>query len=86
LEPLSNTTSNVVTGEKRVVGPVHVTVNVVIGTDGHVWKAVPENAPTELIRAAASAGAMGSTYQPLVIDGEVVQVATRVNLTIDCRP
>jgi tetratricopeptide (TPR) repeat protein len=83
---LSKTTSNGVTGEKRVVGPVHVTVNVVVGTDGHVWKAVPENAPTELIMSAAAAGAMSWTYQPLVIAGEVVRVATRIELTIDCRP
>jgi tetratricopeptide (TPR) repeat protein len=83
---LSKTTSNVVTGEKRVVGPVHVTVNVVVGTDGHVWKAVPENAPTELIRSAASAAVMSWTYQPLEIEGEVVRVATRVEVGIDSRP
>jgi tetratricopeptide (TPR) repeat protein len=83
---LSKTTSDGVTGEKRVVGPVHVTVDVVVGTDGHVWKAAPENAPTELIRSAASAAVMSWTYQPLEIEGEVVRVATRVEVGIDSRP
>jgi hypothetical protein len=83
---LWKTTSIGVTGEKTVVGPVHVMVDVVVGTDGHVWKAVPENAPTELIGSAASAAVMSWTYQPLEIEGEVVRVATRVEVAIDSRP
>lgn len=83
---LSKTTSIVVTGEKGVVGPVHVTVDVVVGTDGHVWKAAPENAPTELIRSAASGAVMSWTYRPLEIEGEVVRVATSVEVSIDTRP
>lgn len=80
------TTSVVVTGEKTVVGQVHVTVDVVVGTDGHVWKAVPENAPTELIGSAASSAVMSWTYQPLEIEGEVVRVATTVEVSIDTQP
>jgi hypothetical protein len=80
------TTSIGVTGEKTVVGQVHVTVDVVVGTDGHVWKAVPENAPTELIGTAASGAVMSWTYQPLEIEGEVVRVATTVEVSIDTQP
>jgi hypothetical protein len=83
---LSKTTSMGVTGEKTVVGPVHVIIDVVVGTDGHVWKAVPENAPTELIRSAAFAAVMSWIYQPLEIGGEVVRVATTVEVYINAQP
>ncbi len=83
---LSKTTSNVFTGEKNVVGPVHVTVDVVVGTDGHVWKAAAVNAPTGPIRSAASGAVMSWTYEPLDIEGEVVRVATRVEVDLDFRP
>lgn len=82
---LSKTTSNGVTGEKAVVGPVHIKVDVIVGTDGHVWKATPRNAPTELIRFAASSAVMSWTYRPLEIEGEVVRVATSVEVSIDTR-
>lgn len=79
-------TSIGLTGEKSVVGPVHVVVDVVVGTDGRVWKAVAENAPTEVIGEAATGAVMSWTYRPLELEGEVVRVATSVEVTIDIRP
>jgi tetratricopeptide (TPR) repeat protein len=83
---LSKTTSVGVTGEKTVKGSVHVVLDVVVGTDGHVWKAVSRNAPTELIGSAASGAVQSWVYQPLEIDGESVRVATTVEVTVDVRP
>src|ERR1044071_3537132 len=40
---LSKTTSIGVTGENTMTGRVHVVVDVIVGTDGHVWKAVAKN-------------------------------------------
>lgn len=83
---LSRTTSVTVTGEDKAVGPVKVVLDVVVGTDGHEWKAIPKNAPTELIGSAASAAVQNWLYQPLEAEGEVVRVATTVEVTVDTRP
>jgi hypothetical protein len=83
---LSKTTSIGVTGENTATGPVHVVVDVIVGTDGHVWKAVPKNAPSELIGSAASAAVKSWIYRPLESQGEPVRVATTVDITVDVRP
>lgn len=83
---LSKTTSIGVTGEKTTMGPVHVVVDVIVGTDGHVWKALVKNAPSELIGSAASGAVKSWVYRPREIQGELVQVATTVDLTVDVRP
>ena len=83
---LSGTTSIGLTGEKAVRGPVRVRVDIVVGTDGHVWKALPRNAPKESIGAAASSSLRTWVYQPLADRGEPVRVATTVDVIVDVRP
>jgi hypothetical protein len=83
---VSAPTNNVVTGETTVVGPVHVVVDIVVGTDGHVWQAVPRNPPSELIGSAASTAARSRVYQPLTDQGEPVRVVTTVDVIVDARP
>jgi hypothetical protein len=61
-------------------------VDVIVGTDGHVWKALAKNAQSELVGAAASAAIKGWVYQPFESQGEPVQVATTVEVTADVRP
>ena len=82
----SKSTSNTATGEKTALGPVHVVVDIVVGTDGHVWKANAKNAPSELIGYAASGAASMRLYQPLMDKGELVRVSTTVDEVIDTRP
>jgi hypothetical protein len=82
---LLRTTSIGVTGE-NTVGPVHIVVDVTVGTDGHVWKAVAKNAQSELVGAAASAAIKNWIYQPLESQGEPVRVATTVDVSVDVRP
>jgi len=83
---LSKTTSIGVTGEHTMTGPVHLVVDVIVGTDGHVWKAVAKSAPSELVASATSAAIKSWIYQPLESQGELVQVATTVDMTVDVRP
>jgi hypothetical protein len=83
---VSRTTSSAVFGEKTVVGPVRVTLDVVVGTDGYVWKAIPRNPPSDLVGSAASGAVMTWTYRPLTMEGEAVRVATTAEVTIDTRP
>ena len=83
---LSKTTSIGVTAENAVTGPVQVVVDVIVGTDGHVWKAVAKNPPSELIGSAASGAIKSWTYRPLESEGAPVQVATTVEVTVDVRP
>ena len=82
---LSGTPSITVTGEKTVLGPVHVMVDIVVGVDGHVWKAVPRNAPSEAIGSAVSSGFRTCLYQPLEDLGEPVRVSTTVDAIVDVR-
>lgn len=82
----SKSTSNTATGEKSTLGPVHVVVDIVVGTDGHVWKATAKNPPSELIGGAASGAASMRLYQPLTDKGELVRVSTTVDEIIDARP
>lgn len=83
---VSKTTSIDVTGEKTTMGPVQVVVDVIVGTDGHVWKALAKNAPSELIGSAASGAVKSWIYRPREMQGEPVQVATTVEVTVDVRP
>lgn len=83
---LSKTTSITVTGEKTTLGPVHVVVDIVVGVDGHVWKALPKNSPSELIGSAASSATRSWLYRPLTDRGEHVRVATTVDVIVDVRP
>jgi hypothetical protein len=59
---------------------------VIVGTDGRVWKALVKNVPSELIGSAASAAVKSWIYRPREIQGEPVQVATTVDVTVDVRP
>jgi TPR repeat protein len=57
-------------------------VKIVIGIDGHVWKAEALN-PSELAAGVAAGSALDWTYTPLRLNGEPVQVSTVVPVTIE---
>ena len=83
---VSKITSIGVTGERTVTGPIHVVVDLIVGTDGHVWKALAKNAPSELIGSVAASAVKNWIYRPREMQGELVQVATTVEVTVDVRP
>jgi hypothetical protein len=61
---------------------VTLPVKIVIGIDGHVWKAEALN-PAELAAGAAAGSIEQWTFLPLRIEGEPVQVSTIVEVTIE---
>lgn len=60
---LSKTTSIGVTGGRTMTGPVHLVVDVIVGADGHVWKAVAKSAPSKLVASAAWAAIKSWIYR-----------------------
>jgi hypothetical protein len=46
-----------------MTGPVHLVVDVIVGADGHVWKAVAKSAPSELVASAAWAAIKSWIYR-----------------------
>src|SRR5881394_2971621 len=83
---LSKTTSITVTGEKTTIGTAFVVLDIVVGIDGHVWKAIPRNAPSELIGSAAAGAVRTWLYQPRANQGESVPVAATVDVIVSVRP
>jgi hypothetical protein len=69
--------------EKDVHTPLRVLVDVVIGIDGHVWKAVATNSPIKSVGRAAQEAAERLCYLPQRVDGKPVQVATQVEVTVE---
>ena len=49
---------------------VTVTVDVIVGIDGHVWKATAVNPPTDRIGRDARNEAIANTYRPVRVNGE----------------
>jgi hypothetical protein len=62
--------------------PVKVTVNIVVGLDGHVWEAVARNGSPKAAKAAVSAVAH-IVYKPLKVDGQTVRVTSSVVVTLE---
>jgi hypothetical protein len=65
---------------------VTVTVDVIVGIDGHVWKATAKNPPTEQIGRDASNEAIANTYRPMRVNGEPAQVSSSVQITLYASP
>jgi hypothetical protein len=65
-----------------VSGPLTVTVDIVVGVDGHVWEAVVRNGSPKAAKAAVGAVAH-FVYKPLKLDGQTVRVATTVDVTLE---
>jgi hypothetical protein len=60
-----------------------VKVKILIGPDGHVWSAIPENPELEQIALMARSKAESLTFRPLREDGRPVQVWTIVSVIPD---
>ena len=65
---------------------VTVTVDLIVGIDGHVWKATPENPPTERIGRDACNEAIGNTYRPVRVNGERAQISSSAQITLYASP
>jgi hypothetical protein len=79
---VENTNKQVYFTDKNFHSAVTLQVKIMIGIDGHVWKAEALGAPQ--IAGPVAAGATNDwTYQPLRIDGEPVQVSTVVQVTVE---
>jgi hypothetical protein len=59
-----------------------VSVEVVVGVDGHVWKAVAKNAPTEKLGKYAQEELIDAEYSPLRLDGGPVQFSGKTEVTL----
>jgi hypothetical protein len=62
---------------------VKVPVTVLIGVDGHVWKAESADGSTDTTTRIATSSMLGWTFKPLRVSGEPVQVTTTFDVTID---
>ena len=57
-------------------------VDVIVGIDGHVWKATAVNPPTERIGRYARNEAIASTYRPVRVNGEPTQISGSAQITL----
>ena len=65
-----------------VAEPATVTVDIVVGVDGHVWEAAARKAGSEMATRAAVGAARQLIYQPLKVNGQLVRVASSVEVTV----
>ncbi len=65
---------------------VTVTVDVIVGIDGHVWKATAVNPPTDRIGRAARNEAIANTYRPVRVNGEPRQISSSAEITLYASP
>jgi hypothetical protein len=63
--------------------PVKVPVSVLIGVDGHVWKAESPEGGTDTTTRIATESLRGWTFKPLRVSGEPVQVVTTFDVTVE---
>ncbi len=66
--------------------PIKVPVSVVIGMDGHVWKAESPEDPSDMYGKVAARSLRGWTFKPLRVSGEPVQVITTFDVTVEPVP
>jgi hypothetical protein len=70
----------------ELTDPVKIPLNVVIGVDGHVWKAESSDGSRDSVSLlAADALLQKFTFKPLRVSGEPVQVNTSFEVTIEPR-
>ena len=65
---------------------VTVMVDVIVGIDGHVWKATAKNPPTERIGRDASNEAIAITYRPVRVNGAPCKCQARPRVTLYASP
>ena len=63
--------------------PMKVTVDIVVGVDGHVWEAVARNGSPETASKAAARTVGRYVYKPFKLDGQTVRVASSVVVTVE---
>jgi hypothetical protein len=63
--------------------PVNVTVDIVVGVDGHVWEAVARKGSPETASKAAVRTVAHYLYKPFKLDGQTVRVASSVDVTVE---
>jgi hypothetical protein len=64
---------------------VKVTVDILVGVDGHVWEAVARGALPDKVNQAAADAVRSFVYLPLKLDGQLVRVTSRVDVTVEPR-
>ena len=65
---------------------VTVMVDVIVGIDGHVWKATAKNPPTERVGRDARNEAIAITYRPVRVNGEPAQISSSAQITLYASP
>lgn len=63
--------------------PVKIPVSVLIGVDGHVWKAESPDGDTDITTRIATGAIRTWTFKPLRVSGEPVQVVTTFDVTVE---
>ena len=89
LNPTELAARQVETRHTQVDGLDHdvtVMVDVLVGIDGHVWKATARNPPTEQIGRDAKNEAIGNTYRPVRVNGEPAQISGSAQITLYAFP
>jgi hypothetical protein len=66
--------------------PVKVSVSVLIGMDGHVWKSEATSGEEDRITRVATTSLLGWTFKPVRVSGEPVQLVTTFEVTIEPPP
>lgn len=69
-----------------ITKPVKVSVSVLIGVDGHVWKAESPTGEKDPISILAASALLSWTFKPIRVSGEPVQVVTTFEVTVDPLP
>lgn len=63
--------------------PVKITVDIVVGVDGHVWEAVARNGSPEKATKTAAFAVRQNVYKPLKLDGQTLRVTSSVIVTVE---
>jgi len=63
--------------------PVKVTVDIVVGVDGHVWESVARSGSPDTASKAAARAVSHYVYKPFKLDGQTVRVASSVDVTVE---
>jgi hypothetical protein len=82
---------SVIDFQKRIVAeeidaPVKTSISVLIGMDGHVWKAESPEGAKDHVTQLAAASLLGWTFKPLRVSGEPVQMITTFEVTVEPPP
>jgi hypothetical protein len=71
---------------EELTKPVKISVSVVIGMDGHVWKAESAESGTDRTTRIATGALLNWTFKPMRVSGEPVQVVTTFDVTVEPVP